>query len=144
MPGKKARSDPRASVRVTRGAGSGQHLASVLQEGRENANIDVGLGFIWRISVIEDRGHRGNDLRHLLLTHKRRTGAKAPRRAALPPSSPGRRPMRAHIVGEDLADWRRAALLIRNAGVSGSPSPKPSGAQNGFLSSTVRGPRSDG
>jgi len=29
----------------------GQHLASVLQEGRENANIDAGLGFIWRISV---------------------------------------------------------------------------------------------
>ena len=51
MPGKIARSDPRAGVRVTRGAGSGQHLASVLQEGRENANIDAGLGFIWRISV---------------------------------------------------------------------------------------------
>ena len=50
MPGKMARSDPRPSVRVTRGAGSGQHLASVLQEGRENANIDAGLGFIWRIS----------------------------------------------------------------------------------------------
>ena len=48
MPGKMARSDPRPSVRVTRGAGSGQHLASVLQEGRENANIDAGLGFIWR------------------------------------------------------------------------------------------------
>ena len=44
MPGKMARSDPRPSVRVTRGAGSGQHLASVLQEGRENANIDAGLG----------------------------------------------------------------------------------------------------
>jgi len=51
MPGKMAISDPRPSVRVTRGAGSGQHLASVLQEGRENANIDAGLGFIWRISV---------------------------------------------------------------------------------------------
>src|SRR5215813_8675806 len=51
MPRKMARSDPRPSVRVTRGAGSGQHLASVLQEGRENANIDAGLGFIWRISV---------------------------------------------------------------------------------------------
>ena len=50
MPGKRARSDPRPSVRLTRGAGSGQHLASVLQEGRENANIDAGLGFIWRIS----------------------------------------------------------------------------------------------
>ena len=51
MPGKMARSDPRPSVRVTRGAGSGQHLASLLQEGRENANIDTGLGFIWGISV---------------------------------------------------------------------------------------------
>ena len=50
MPGKMARSDPRPSVRVTRGAGSGQHLASVLQEGRENANIDAGLGFIWSSS----------------------------------------------------------------------------------------------
>ena len=30
---------------------SSQHLASFLQEGRENANIDAGLGFIWRISV---------------------------------------------------------------------------------------------
>src|SRR5438132_13369919 len=39
MPGKMARSDPRPSVRVTRGAGSGQHLASVLQEGRENAKL---------------------------------------------------------------------------------------------------------
>ena len=53
MPGKMARSDPRPGVRVTRGAGSSQHLASVLQEGRENANIDAGLGFIWRISVKE-------------------------------------------------------------------------------------------
>ena len=42
---------PSTSVRVPRGAGSGQHFASVLQEGRENANIDAGLGFIWRISV---------------------------------------------------------------------------------------------
>src|SRR5262249_32335584 len=40
MPGKVARSDPRPSARVTRGAGSGQLLASVLQEGRENANIE--------------------------------------------------------------------------------------------------------
>jgi hypothetical protein len=51
MPGELARSDPRPSARVIRGAGSGQHLASVLQEGRENANIDAGLGFIWRISA---------------------------------------------------------------------------------------------
>ena len=39
MPGKMARSDPRPSARVTRGAGSGQLLASVLQEGRENATL---------------------------------------------------------------------------------------------------------
>ena len=50
MLGEMARSDPRPSVRVTRGAGSGQHLASVLQKGRENANIDAGLGFIWGMS----------------------------------------------------------------------------------------------
>jgi hypothetical protein len=50
MPGKMVGSDPRPSVRVTRGARSGQHLAPVLQEGWENANIDD-LGFIWRISV---------------------------------------------------------------------------------------------
>jgi hypothetical protein len=58
MPGKMARSDPRPSVGVTRGAGSGQHLASVLQEGRENANIDAGLGFLWRISVKSTGGGR--------------------------------------------------------------------------------------
>jgi Transposase DDE domain group 1 len=40
-----------STSRVTRGAGSGQHLASVLQEGWENANIDAGWRFIWRISV---------------------------------------------------------------------------------------------
>src|SRR5215510_688648 len=56
MPGKMARSDPRPSVRVTRGVGSGQHLASVLRQGRENANIDAGLGFIWRISDEMDTG----------------------------------------------------------------------------------------
>jgi hypothetical protein len=39
MPGKMARSDARPSVRVTRGAGSGRHLASVLQEGRENGTL---------------------------------------------------------------------------------------------------------
>jgi len=39
MPGKMAGSEPRPSVRLIRGAGSGQHLASVLQEGRENANM---------------------------------------------------------------------------------------------------------
>ena len=29
----------------------------VLQEGRENANIDAGLGFIWRISVNTGSNH---------------------------------------------------------------------------------------
>src|SRR5262249_47332999 len=56
MPGEMARSDPRPSARVTRGAGSGRHLASVLQEGRENANIDAALGFIWGISDKECPG----------------------------------------------------------------------------------------
>ena len=51
MPRKMTRSDPRPGVRVIRGAGSSQHLASILQEGRENANIDAGLGFLWKISV---------------------------------------------------------------------------------------------
>jgi len=41
MPGKMAKSDPRPSVRVTRGAGSGQHLASVLQERRERTLMPV-------------------------------------------------------------------------------------------------------
>jgi len=50
MQGKWPDQTPRAGVRVTRGAGGSQHLGSVLQEGRENANIDAGLGFIWRIS----------------------------------------------------------------------------------------------
>jgi hypothetical protein len=40
------------------GASSGRHLASVLQEGRENANIDAGLGFLWRISVKSTGGGR--------------------------------------------------------------------------------------
>src|SRR5262245_28508983 len=40
MPGKMARSDPRPSVGVTRGAGSGQHLACVLQEGKVARAVD--------------------------------------------------------------------------------------------------------
>jgi len=62
MPGEMARSDPRSSARVTRGAGSGRHLASVLQEGRENANIDAALGFIWGISanIISNRYTRNS------------------------------------------------------------------------------------
>ena len=69
MPGKMPRSDPRPSVRVIRGAGSGQHLASVLQEGRENANIDAGLGFIWRIS---DNANPSNPwaVYHLTFSHQ--------------------------------------------------------------------------
>jgi hypothetical protein len=46
MPGKMARSDPRPAFGLP-------HLAPALQEGRQNANIDAGLGFIWRISVYE-------------------------------------------------------------------------------------------
>ena len=76
MPGKMARSDPRPSTRVTRGAGSGQHLASVLQEGRENANIDAGLGFIWRISVQRIQNVFGRTLRRTV------TATSAPKNRA--------------------------------------------------------------
>src|ERR1700756_158005 len=41
---------PRIEGELLRLVGSSQHLASVLQESRESANIDAGLGFIWRIS----------------------------------------------------------------------------------------------
>src|SRR5262249_34271287 len=37
------------------GSGRRPHLASVLQEGRENAIIAAGLGFIWRISAKGER-----------------------------------------------------------------------------------------
>ena len=47
MPGKMARSDPRPSVRVTRGVGSGQHLASVLQEGLGDATDEVSGDKAW-------------------------------------------------------------------------------------------------
>ena len=77
MPGKMARSDPRPSIR-TRGAGSGQHLASVLQEGRENANIDAGLGFIWGISDQKlARTHRQSVA--LAATLATRCGSRHPR-----------------------------------------------------------------
>jgi hypothetical protein len=39
MPGEMARPDPRPSARVTRGAGSSQHLGSVLREGRETRTL---------------------------------------------------------------------------------------------------------
>ena len=65
-----ARSDPRPSVQITRGAGSGQRLASVLQEGRENANIDAGLGFIWRISV-KPLTSNGLPISRRMTTHNR-------------------------------------------------------------------------
>lgn len=57
---------PSTSVRVTRGDGSGQHLGSVLQKGRENTNIDAGLRFIWRIWGIACPGASlvGKDERH--------------------------------------------------------------------------------
>jgi hypothetical protein len=70
MPGKMARSDPRPSVRITRGAGSGQHLASVLQENRENAIIDAGLGFIWRISVKNNTKHVAATTEYVLVYAK--------------------------------------------------------------------------
>jgi len=36
-------------IALRKGPGSRPHLAFVLQEGRENANIRAGSGFIWRI-----------------------------------------------------------------------------------------------
>jgi heme a synthase len=40
---------PSTSIRVTRGAGSGPHLAFVLREGRKYANIHARSGVIWGI-----------------------------------------------------------------------------------------------
>ena len=53
MPGKMARSDARPSVRVTRAlvAVSTSRLSCNYKRAGANANIDAGLGFIWRISV---------------------------------------------------------------------------------------------
>ena len=51
MPGKNGQIRPSTKRSDHPRCWSGQHLASVLQEGPENANIDAGLGFIWRISV---------------------------------------------------------------------------------------------
>jgi hypothetical protein len=59
MAGKMARLEPRPSVRITRGAGSGRHLASVLQEGRQNAKIDAGLGFHLEKSRFQQDDPRG-------------------------------------------------------------------------------------
>ena len=81
---------PRPSVRVTRGAGSGRHLASVLQEGRENANIDAGLGFMWRISA--ECGLRA------------RAGGKDPRR-------PGQRRSRARQSGSPRGGAGRGGII---------------------------------
>ena len=74
----------------TRGAGSGQHLASVLQEGRENANIDASLGFIWRISA--ECGLRA------------RAGGKDPRR-------PGQRRSRARQSGSPRGGAGRGGII---------------------------------
>jgi len=63
MPGKMARSGPRPSVRVTRGAGNGQHLASVLLQGRKGVNIHASSGVIrgipdeastWGVRIMQD------------------------------------------------------------------------------------------
>jgi hypothetical protein len=62
MPGKMPRSDPRPSVGVIRGAGSGQHLASVLQEGRETRTLmpvwdSSGEFSKGRLAVLKDARH---------------------------------------------------------------------------------------
>jgi hypothetical protein len=48
MPGKMARSDPRPAFGLPEVLSAPRE---VLQEGREKANIDAGLRFIWRISA---------------------------------------------------------------------------------------------
>jgi hypothetical protein len=50
MPGKMARSDFDQAFGLLEVLVA-VSTASVLREGRENANIDAGLGFIWRISA---------------------------------------------------------------------------------------------
>jgi hypothetical protein len=52
MPGKMARSNPRPSVRVTRGAGKRSAPRVCLARGPGKREHDAGLGFIWRISVL--------------------------------------------------------------------------------------------
>ena len=124
MPGKMARSDPRPSVQVTRGAGSGQHLASVLQEGRENANIDAGLGFIWRISVHfsgRPSACRCNQLR---------TYARA-MPAARPARWPGRALGKEGIMHATLSpSWKKSLLLVFVSVVAfATATPATSGSQ---------------
>ena len=51
MPGKMARSDARPSVRVTRALVAVSTSRLSCKRAEANANIDAGLGFIWRISV---------------------------------------------------------------------------------------------
>src|SRR5262249_40814137 len=51
MPGKMARSDARPSVRVTRALVAVSTSRLSCKRAGANANIDAGLGFIWRISV---------------------------------------------------------------------------------------------
>src|SRR5262249_56271010 len=62
---------PSRRARLTRGVGSGQHLASVLQEGRENANIDAYL-----------RESRFSRLQFLVLRHWRSSYEQASARPA--------------------------------------------------------------
>src|SRR5262249_53503116 len=51
MPGKMARSDARPSVRVTRALVAVSTSRLSCKRAGANANIDAGLGFIWRISA---------------------------------------------------------------------------------------------
>ena len=56
MPGKMARSDARPSVWVTRALVAVSTSRLSCKRAGANANIDAGLGFIWRISVEILRG----------------------------------------------------------------------------------------
>src|SRR5262249_17516989 len=131
---KMARSDPRPSVRVTRGAGSGQHLASVLQERRENANIDAGLGFIWRISVQEAKDNQERRLGGRQLAFKpnlqiiRRSrrpllrGLEQARRSALAHHVPRIAPMGARVLINGTR-YKRFASMPLHGQSSGWPPP---------------------
>src|SRR4051812_22294961 len=65
---------PSTIGRASRAAGRHPHLASVSQEGRENANIDVGLRFIWKISAYGVHGISRASLHPKRTDQKIRTG----------------------------------------------------------------------
>jgi len=119
MPGKMARSDPRAGVRVTRGAGGSQHLASVLQEGGENANIDAGLGFIWRISADSNWSPRWTRLRTLATVFFLSTGTAAAQTYFVSPGPSGSDANDCLSPSKPCATFQRGVDLCPRGGICG-------------------------